>query len=110
MVPILAAGEPLVAFVEASCTGCRRPLLQLRVCPSASAPTGGGCDLAARAAPGAVPAGPAAPAAPAAPTTRLRYARALAPGSYRAEVLLLDVDRWGAVRTRAKTEVDVDVR
>ena len=85
------------------------------MCPSTSAPTGDGCDLAARAEPApptepSAPAEPAAPAGLAATTTRLRYARPLAPGSYRAEVLLLDVDRWGAMRTRAKTEVDVDVR
>jgi hypothetical protein len=93
-VPVAAPGQPLLVFVDARCEGCGDPLLQLRVCRD----DGGACDLAARRAPDA------------AGVTRLRYGRPLPPGRYGVEVLFLQRDGWGALRTTLRTEGWVDVR
>jgi len=93
-VPVAAPGQPLVAFVEARCEGCTDPLLQLRVCRE----DGSACDLAARRAPSAAGA------------TRLSYGRPLPPGRYRVDVLFLQRDGWGALRTTLRAEGWIDVR
>lgn len=101
VVPVVAAGEPVVAWVVAACPTCRRPLLQLRLCPASSDAEPldpAACGVAAR-----VP--PAAEG-----TTRVRYPRPSAPGAYRVEVLLLDADHLGTPRTTAIVEGRVDVR
>jgi len=95
-----AAGAPVTAFVDASCAACRDPLLQLRVCPAASgtgAIDAATCDVAARRAPGDG-------------VTVVRYARPLAPGTHRVEVLFLARDGLGAARSVARVEAWVDVR
>lgn len=93
VMPVVAAGEPVVGFVEADCIGCRAPRLQLRLCHL----SGGGCDPGARLAArdGVV---------------RLSYSRPLPPGSYRLELLLLGTDAIGVVRTMAVAARVVDVR
>jgi hypothetical protein len=101
VVPVVAAGEPVVAWVAAACPACRAPLLQVRLCPAAvgADPVDpAACGLAAR-----VPPAPEG-------TTRVRYPRPSAPGAYRVEVLLLDADRLGTPRTTAIVEGRVDVR
>ncbi len=112
VVPVAGLGEPLLVIVDASCGGCREPLLQLRVCPlgaSAAPPPDAGeaiapqvdeasCDVAARRPPAA------------AGVTRLRYARALTAGLHRVEVLFLARDAFGASRSLARTQGWVDVR
>lgn len=94
VIPEAMRGEPLVGFVAAHCAGCDQPRLQARVCPT----DGGACDPAAR----LIPAESG--------VTRLRYSRSLPPGSYLFEVLFLDEDRWGVVRTLAVVGRVVDVR
>ena len=105
VIAVAAAGAPVTAFVDATCGGCRDPLLQLRVCPGTpgeGAPGAGpvvesACDVAAR-------------RAPSDGVTVMRYARPLTPGAHRVEVLFLDRDRLGATRSVARVEAWVDVR
>lgn len=100
VVAVTADAAPIVAFVDARCEGCPGPLLQLRVCPVGAngVADDAACDVAARRAPaqGGI--------------TRLRYARPLERGSYRAEVLFLARDGLGASRSVARVEAVVDVR
>ena len=100
VIPAAAAGAPVTAFVDAACEGCREPRLQLRVCPVAAGTNevdDATCDVAARRALGEG-------------VTVMRYARALASGPHRVEVLFLDRDRLGATRSVVSVEASVDVR